>query len=631
MGADDVNAAVLAGKFAEMRGHLNERSWRLYLGSEARALAELGDCGLAAAVSVVAAAAGVSRATVSAGAGELAGGAEPAQGRLRRPGAGRPKAEDAQPGLREALDEVLEAGKRGDPMAAVTWNILSLRNIAGKLAARGFAVKKDAVARMMRADGYSLQGMSRVKEGKQHPDRDAQFGRINDMIDLFILAGQPVISTDTKKKELIGEYGRAGRTWQPRGEPVQVRDHDFPDEDTARICPYGIYDIAANTGFVSVGTSHDTGAFAVNAIRLWWQHEGCLRYRDAEYLLVTCDAGGSNGHRCRLWRQQLTELSQETGLSVIVMHFPPGTSKWNKVEHRLFCHITRTWSQSPLLTLDDAVAGIAAATTGQGLKVTAMRDDAEYPVGTEISDRQNKDTEDRFIDRDPGHGGLCYLVLPRPRAVPEPEPGPAGPDPALTAALAALAGIPGLQELRERAALDWTAAREHQLTLKRGGTRRRAGNAGGYRGSGYGKLSEQAILAAAACHIRLGMTWALLGRLYGVHHSSISVPAAGAITILGKHGITRQPGDPRITTPGRLLEHAAAAGITLTIPDTAPGKNGNRHPEDTRDTPETDNLKTDASIAPFLTHDHRGIPDGGITRISQVGRRASSLCTMMSA
>jgi hypothetical protein len=407
---------------------------------------------------------------------------------------------------------------------------------------------------------------------------------------------------------------------------VQVRDHDFPDEDTARICPYGIYDIAANTGFVSVGTSHDTGAFAVNAIRLWWQHEGCLRYRDAEYLLVTCDAGGSNGHRCRLWRQQLTELSQETGLSVIVMHFPPGTSKWNKVEHRLFCHITRTWSQSPLLTLDDAVAGIAAATTGQGLKVTAMRDDAEYPVGTEISDRQNKDTEDRFIDRDPGHGGLCYLVLPRPRAVPEPEPGPAGPDPALTAALAALAGIPGLQELRERAALDWTAAREHQLTLKRGGTRRRAGNAGGYRGSGYGKLSEQAILAAAACHIRLGMTWALLGRLYGVHHSSISVPAAGAITILGKHGITRQPGDPRITTPGRLLEHAAAAGITLTIPDTAPGKNRNRHPEDTRDTPETDNLKTDASIAPPMTHDHAEPPVPGAVSYPNGGNVRHGSC-----
>jgi hypothetical protein len=358
---------------------------------------------------------------VAAGAREAADGEALAAlepGRSRRPGAGRPGAGDAQPGLRKALGEVLEAGRRGDPMKAVAWNILSLRDIAGKLAARGFAVKKDAVARMMRADGYSLRGMSRVKEGRQHPDRDAQFGRINDMIDLFILAGQPVISTDTKKKELIGEYGRAGRTWRPAGQPARVRDHDFPDEDTARICPYGICDIAANTGFVSVGTSHDTGAFAVNAIRLWWRHEGCLRYRDAEYLLITCDAGGSNGHRCRLWRRQLTELSQETGLSVIVMHFPPGTSKWNKVEHRLFCHITRTWSQSPLLTLDDAVAGIAATTTGQGLKVTAMRDDADYP-------RRHRDQR----PAEQGHRGPLHRPGPRPRraVLPRPPPTPRRP------------------------------------------------------------------------------------------------------------------------------------------------------------------------------------------------------------
>ena len=210
-------------------------------------------------------------------------------------------------------------------MSAVCWNILSLRDIEGKLAARGFAVKKDAIARIMRADGYSLQGMSRVKEGSQHPDRDAQFGRINDMIALFMLAGEPVISVDTKKKELIGEYHRPGRTWQPAGQPVRVRDHDFPGEDTVRICPYGIYDVAANTGFVSVGTGCDTGAFAVNAIRLWWRHEACLRYPHAEYLLVTCDAGGSNGHRCRLWKQQLAELAAEAGLVIVVMHFPPGT------------------------------------------------------------------------------------------------------------------------------------------------------------------------------------------------------------------------------------------------------------------------------------------------------------------
>ena len=313
--------AVLAAKFAVMRRLLDEREWRLYLGTEARAL---GHGGIAA----VARASGVSETTVAAGLREAAdedalAALEP--GRSRRPGAGRPKAEDAQPGLRQALDGVLEAGRRGDPMAAITWNILSLRDIGQKMAGLGFAVQKDAVARMMRAEGYSLQGMSRVKEGSQHPDRDAQFGRINDMIALFRLAGEPVISVDAKKKELIGEYHRPGRTWRRRGQPARVRDHDFAGEDTVRICPYGVYDIAANTGFVSVGTSHDTGAFAVNAIRLWWRHEGCLRYPDAEYLLVTCDAGGSNGHRCRLWRQQLAELAAETGLVIVVMHFPPGT------------------------------------------------------------------------------------------------------------------------------------------------------------------------------------------------------------------------------------------------------------------------------------------------------------------
>ena len=270
------------------------------------------------------------------------------------------------------------------------------------------------------------------------------------------------------------------------------------------------------------------------------------------------------------------------------MHFPPGTSKWNKIEHRLFCHLTRTWSQSPLLTLDNAVAGIAATTTCQGLKVTAMRDDAAYPTGIEIGDRQMKDLEDRRIDRDPGHGGLCYLILPEPRQIPEPEPEPepAGPDPALIAALAALAGIPGLQELRDRAALDQAASREHRLTLARGRTRRRAGRAGGYRGSGYGKLSEEAILAAAACRIRLGVTWTLLGRLFGVWHTSISVPGNAAIPVLEKHGITAPPARPRITTESQLLEHAATAGIPLTLHPPEQDKHPENSHQETRDTPE---------------------------------------------
>ena len=326
MGSGDAAvAAVLAGKFAEVRPHMDERTWRLYLGSEARALAAGDEAGLAAAVAAVAAAAGVSRATVSAGAGELAAGTEPLAGRSRRPGAGRRKAEDAQPGLAAALDVLLEATVRGDPVLAVTWTTLSLRDLERELAARGFRCRKDAVARILRERGYSLQGMSRVLEGRQHPDRDAQFRHVNAMIAQFTAAGDPVVSVDAKKKELIGPFARAGRSWRPAGDPVKVRDHDFPDEELGKAVPYGVYDTAANRGFVSVGASHDTAAFAVNALRLWWRAEGGSRYPGARRLLVTCDAGGSNGYTTRLWKDQLAVLAAETGLEITVCHFPPGT------------------------------------------------------------------------------------------------------------------------------------------------------------------------------------------------------------------------------------------------------------------------------------------------------------------
>jgi hypothetical protein len=323
-----------------------------------------------------------------------------------------------------------------------------------------------------------------------------------------------------------------------------------------------------------VGTSHDTGAFAVNALRLWWRREGCLRYPAARRLLVTCDAGGSNGHRCRLWKQQLRDFAEETGLAVTVMHFPPGTSKWNKIEHRLFCHVTRTWSQSPLLTLDDAVAGIAATVTSRGLKVTAVRDDAEYPAGAEVSDREMKDLEDRWIDRGPDHGDLCYTVLPLPRGAPEPEPEPpAGPDPALLAALAALAGVPPPPELHAAVALPWEAARVSRLTLRQ----RRMPS----RGPRYSKLSDEAILVAAACRIRLRMTWTLLGRLLGVDTSTICLQGNWAVPVLEAHGIAPGPPTPRLSTQAQLLTTAENAGIA--IPASLQGTV-------TRDTPETVDL-----------------------------------------
>jgi Rhodopirellula transposase DDE domain len=548
--SEDAEAA-LAAKFAVMRPHLGERAWRLYLGSEARAL---GHGGIAA----VARAAGVSEMLVAAGVSELEAGAEPMPGRQRRPGGGRKRVEDKDPGLRASLRELAEAATRGDPMAEITWCSLSLRDLERQLAALGFRCGKDALARMLRADGFSLQAMAKVLEGRQHPDRDAQFRHINAQIRQFRDAGDPVVSVDAKKKEQLGPYHRDGRAWRPKGDPVKVRDHDFPDAELGKITPYGVYDIAANTGFVSVGTSRDTAAFAVHALRLWWQKEGSLRYRAARRLLVVCDAGGSNGYRCRLWKDQLAVLAAETGLEITVCHFPPGTSKWNKIEHRLFCHITRTWRARPLMTKEDAVAGIAATTTYQGLKVTAVLDEGDYPDGMKISDERIRHLEDRVIARHGAHGEWNYAIRPAP-AGPEPAP-PAAPPPGPDlAALAALAGVSDLGALLDAVAVPFAAAREQRLHLDRGSARRKAS------GGGPRTLPYQAIVTAAACRLRLRMPYRLLGELLGAHESTISLAAGRIIPLLEAHGITPDDRAPRITTLDELREHAATEGIPLTI------------------------------------------------------------------
>ena len=547
-------AGVLSAKFAVMRKVADERTWRVYLGSEALALGRGG-------IRVVAAAAGVSETTVAAGVAEIESGELDGlpPGRSRRPGAGRKRAGDGQPGLRERLRELAEAATRGDPVAEVTWCSRSLRELERELAASGFRCGKDAVARMLREDGYSLQGMAKVLEGRQHQDRDAQFRLINAEVAGFRAAGDPVVSVDAKKKELVGNYGRPGRSWRPAGDPVRVRDHDFPDPELGKVTPYGVYDVAANTGFVSVGSGHDTAAFAVNALRLWWRSEGSLRYPAARRLLVVCDAGGSNAARCRLWKDQLAALAAETGLEVHVRHFPPGTSKWNKIEHRLFCHVTRTWRARPLMTREDVVAGIAATTTAQGLKCTAVLDEADYPDGVKVSDRRMRHLETRVLDRRAFHGEWNYAVLPAPRPGPEPEPEPPGPGPALLTALAALAGVPDLPALLTAAAAPWQAGRDHRLHLERGAARRRAtGPAGPLR------LPFDAVVTAAACRQRLGMTCRLLGELLGVHESTVSLATSRAIPLLAEHGIiTPRRDGPRITTLTQLRDHAATTGITL--------------------------------------------------------------------
>jgi len=555
MGADGAVVAVLAGKFAEVRPHMGERTWRLYLGSEARAHAAWTGCSPAAAAALVAEAAGVSRATVMAGAGELADVAELMPGRSRRPGAGHPKAEDAQPGLRKALGGLLEATTRGDPVVAVKWTTLSLRDLEREIAGLGFRAGKDALGRMLHEDGYSMQGMSRVTEGKQHPDRDAQFRHVNAVIGQFTAAGDPVISVDGKKKEQLGGFWRAGRAWRPKGDPVRVSDHDFPDPKLGKVTPFGIYDIAANRGFVAVGTSRATAAFAVNAIWLWWRAEGAARYPGARRLLVTCDAGGSNDCRHHTWKDQLAVLAGQTGLEITVCHFPPGTSKWNRIEHRLFCHITRTWRGRPLMTPEDAVAGIAATTTYQGLKCTAVLDDRDYPEGAEVPAARIKYLESRVLDRDRFHGEWNYTVRPVPAQPPQQAPGP-GPD---LEALAALAGIGDLAALLAALAAPWQADREHRLALARGsGSRKQdSGPAGPFR------LPFEAIVTAAACHLRLRMTYRLLGEILATHPSTVSEAAARVIPRLQARGITAQPGS-RITTHAGLHKHAAAHGITIT-------------------------------------------------------------------
>jgi hypothetical protein len=549
----DVGAGLAAKLAAMRRLGLTERQWREYLGIEARAL---GYGGIAA----VARAAGCSETTVAAGvreaeSGELEG---MAPGRSRRAGGGRKTAEETQPGLRAALAGLAEAATRGDPMAEVTWCSASLRDLRGQLAGLGYSCGKDAVARMLREDGYSLQAMAKVLEGRQHPGRDDQFRRINAVIAEFTGAGDPAVSVDGKKKEQLGPFHRPGRAWRPAGDPVRVRDHDFPDRARGKITPYGVYDIAANRGFVSVGTSHDTAAFAVSALRLWWQAEGSLRYPGARRLLVACDAGGSNSCTGRLWKDQLAVLAEQTGLEITVCHFPPGTSKWNKIEHRLFCHITRTWRARPLMTAEDAVAGIAATTTVQGLKCTAVLDGGEYPDGIKISDERMRHLEERVIARHGTHGEWNYAIRPAP-AGPGPGPGPEPPDPGPDlAALAALAGIADLPALLAAVAVPWQAAREQRLYLDRGHHRRKAS------GGGPARLPFEAIVTAAACRARLRMPCRLLEQLLGAHESTISLATGRIAPILGQHGIIPDPAGPRIATLAQLREHAAAAGITLT-------------------------------------------------------------------
>jgi len=401
----EIDEQVLAAKFDALLPHLDERGRRLVLGAEARWLGHGG-------IELVARASGISRKTVAAGAAELESGTDPLEGRIRREGGGRKPLTETSPGLAGALDDLVDPETRGDPMTRLRWTTRSTRNLAGELRGQGYQVSHHSVARLLKDElGYSLQGNAKTIEGRQHPDRDGQFRYISGQVSAHLAAGEPVISVDAKKKELAGAYANKGRAWRPEGQPERVNTHDFPDKELGKAVPYGVYDIGADTGWVSVGQDGDTAAFAVETIRRWWHTVGARAYPEAAKLLITADAGGCNGYRVRLWKAELARLAGETGLQIMVTHMPPGTSKWNKIEHRLFSHISMNWVSKPLTSHEVVVNLIAGTTTRTGLTVRAEHDSGSYPRGIKITDRQMRELE-RQITRHDWHGEWNYCVNP---------------------------------------------------------------------------------------------------------------------------------------------------------------------------------------------------------------------------
>jgi hypothetical protein len=391
-------------RFNLMKHHLDERSLRLWAGAEALAH---GDGGR----ELVARATGLSRTTVLDGKKEVRSRKPPDDlVEVRRAGAGRKPIEELQPGIYEALEALVDPVTRGDPESPLRWTCKSTRALSAEMGSKGFTVSQHKVAEMLREMGYSLQATKKSYEGEQHPDRDGQFRHINATAERFVAAGQPVISVDTKKKELVGEFTNRGREWQPVGAPVLVNVHDFPDTAVGKAIPYGVYDLTNNSGWVSVGVDHDTPLFAVNSIRSWWSTLGRSSYWDAKELLVTADAGGSNSARSRVWKAELQKFANETGLAITVVHFPPGTSKWNKIEHRLFSHITRNWRGRPLEDYETVVRVIGATKTSAGLTVKARLDKRSYALGVKVPDDVMAGLN---IERSEFHGEWNYKLCPQ--------------------------------------------------------------------------------------------------------------------------------------------------------------------------------------------------------------------------
>jgi Rhodopirellula transposase DDE domain len=546
--------SLLAAKFEALFPHLNERQRRLVAGAEARSLGHGG-------IRVVARAAGMREGTVSNGVAELESGAEPL-GRVRRAGGGRKKLTETDPTLLAALLALVEPQERGDPMSPLRWTVKSVRTLADHLTGAGHRVSSETVAQLLRGEGFSLQGNAKTVEGAQSPYRDAQFRYINEQAAGFLAAGDPVVSVDAKKKELVGNFANRGRTWRPQGEPIAVNDHDFPDEQLGKVVPYGIYDVGANTGWVNVGVDHDTAAFAVESIRRWWNAVGRDTYPQTDRLLITADAGGSNAYRTRAWKRELAAFALEAGLTITVCHFPPGTSKWNKIEHRLFSAITMNWRGRPLTSHEVVVRSIAATTTRTGLRVLAELDTGTYPTKVHVSKEEMIGLP---LTRHTWQGAWNYTLRPEPPAPPAPKRTRRAPSkpPVRTSerpawAHPALTGMPAAHWDQLVAGLTTTRARGQEAPIP--GPAPKPLHPGG-RPQALAP-GEQALVTAL--RIRFSVPRRVLADLFAVTDATITAVERRTRPELDQHGYTFTDTGIHLNTFEDLATFAGAAGLTLT-------------------------------------------------------------------
>ncbi|MGW2648803.1 ISAzo13 family transposase [Streptomyces sp. NPDC001393] len=526
----DEARAQLAVKFDVLFPHLDERQRRLLMGAEARLLGHGG-------IRAVARAAGVSETTVREGVFELETGEAPL-GRVRRPGGGRKRVADLDPGLRPAPLALVEPDERGDPMSPLQWTVKSTRTLALELTRTGHKVSADTVAALLQEEGFSLQANAKTLEGSQHADRDAQFRYLNEQAREHRDAGQPMISVDTKKKEVVGEFKNSGRQWRPAGEPAPVHIHDFADPELGKAIPYGIYDLAANTGWVNVGTDHDTAAFAMESIRRWWHGQGQDAYPQATRLLISADAGGSNGYRTRAWKLELARLAAETGLTITVCHLPPGTSKWNKIEHRLFSHITMNWRGRALTSHEVNVETIAATTTRTGLRVTAQLDTNTYPTGVAIDDVEMAALP---LTRHAFHGDWNYALHPQPTAA---IPTPRAPQTSAPAWDPALLSDPALTGLSPHQLDDLTQTLATDGDTRRGRPPRLA-------------FPDQVL--ATVLHLRVNLAAEPLAVLFNSSRTAMHRTLLKIRRLLDAHGISVPPA----TTPPAALAALRAQVVSL--------------------------------------------------------------------